>query len=547
MLDLRSRLPLVALCAASCAVAIAFGAAQIRASAPTYDEPVHLASGYLTLETSLPPLNWRDHPPFAEVWAALPLLALKPSTLPGSPEWGKLYDFADAFLYKNRVDARRMLDAARLWSLGTWTLALTLPLVLWADALGGAPAAAAAALLAAFCPALFSNAALTTTDAAPAVFYFLAFFALSRRPRRRRHWIAAGVCTGLALASKFSMIALPPLAAIVLASEARLEPQRRPSAGDALLALASAGLALAAGCFGRIGLYWYGLTATLTRLDAGRASFLLGSYSTSGFAAYFPTALAVKTPLPLLIGGAVGALLWLRRPNVDALWAVAPGAAYFLAACFSKTDIGYRHILPVFPFLILCAAWAAAAAWRSGTAGRVVAGLLAAWLVVGVGRCAPDFLSYFNEAAGGPSGGWRVLVDSNLDWGQGLKPLAEDLRRRGNPAVFLSYFGVGDPSYYGIRYYPVAWYSNVSRRDGVTLPGPSEGPWLAVSATNLQAVYFADHSLFRWLDPARAVARPGGSIFLFDLSHDAEGRRHLAALLQASGASAQAQEVALGR
>ena len=36
----------------------------------------------------------------------------------------------------------------------------------------------------------------------------------------------------------------------------------------------------------------------------------------------------------------------------------------------------------------------------------------------------PYELTYFNTIAGGPLGGRRILADSNLDWGQGLKSLA---------------------------------------------------------------------------------------------------------------------------
>jgi len=38
-------------------------------------------------------------------------------------------------------------------------------------------------------------------------------------------------------------------------------------------------------------------------------------------------------------------------------------------------------------------------------------------------RVSPHYLAFFNELAGGPGSGHRVLVDSNLDWGQDLKGL----------------------------------------------------------------------------------------------------------------------------
>src|SRR5206468_11421522 len=65
----------------------------------------------------------------------------------------------------------------------------------------------------------------------------------------------------------------------------------------------------------------------------------------------------------------------------------------------------------------------------------------------------PDFLAYFNEAAGGPRGGSRALVDSDLDWGQGLKSLSSWLAERGiAEPVNLCYFGTAEPRFYGLRF-----------------------------------------------------------------------------------------------
>jgi hypothetical protein len=52
--------------------------------------------------------------------------------------------------------------------------------------------------------------------------------------------------------------------------------------------------------------------------------------------------------------------------------------------------------------------------------------------------------------------GYRVLVDSSLDWGQGLLQLRDYLRREGIPRVYLSYFGSALPDGYGIDYVPLA-------------------------------------------------------------------------------------------
>jgi len=47
--------------------------------------------------------------------------------------------------------------------------------------------------------------------------------------------------------------------------------------------------------------------------------------------------------------------------------------------------------------------------------------VLLGWYVFENLSVSPYYLTYFNQAVGGPSGGYRYVVDSNLDWGQDLK------------------------------------------------------------------------------------------------------------------------------
>ena len=134
------------------------------------------------------------------------------------------------------------------------------------------------------------------------------------------------------------------------------------------------------------------------------------------------------------------------------------------------------------------------------------------------------------------------LADSNLDWGQDLPALARELSLRGSPAVVLSYFGTADPAAYGIRFVPLGLISNVDR-PGEAVLAPGAPVLLAVSATNLVGVYFRDHGLFSWLRAKIPAAVCGGSIFLYDLSADADGRMRLAGLLAASGRTGDARVV----
>lgn len=535
-----SYIPLAIAAVLSILVHIVLGLGLINVSAPTYDEPVHLATGYQDLVSPLYRLNAMDHPPFAEMWAALPLLASKPSAQFQNPDLlgGRVYNFSDHFLYKNRLDAGDMLDSSRLWCLVSWAVLLGAGILSWAWRLSGPPGLYAAAAAFAFCPPLFSNSALVTTDASAATFFFLTFRALSARGEKLSGWVLAGCAMGLALASKFSMFVLPPLVVVLLLTENRVNALRRTPkpfspAGPILMAVTALICLAAVYRFTSLPLYFEGLSATLMRLGEGRPSFLFGTYPSQGSLFYFPAALAIKTPLAMLLASGLCLGLWLRRPDTGRMWVAGPAIAFFGVACFSKTQIGYRHILPVYPFLVVMAACGAAWMWERGRSGRAVAACLGVWLAVSVVRVHPHHLAYFNEAAGGPGRGYRYLVDSNLDWGQGLKGLSLELQRRGNPPIILSYFGVADPSYYGIRYEPLGFITNVDRREGVW-SGPMGRVLLAVSATNLQSTYYKGHKTFDWLKKRTPVFTAGHSIFLYDLTEDKEGIRHLAGLLRSS-------------
>jgi len=189
------------------------------------------------------------------------------------------------------------------------------------------------------------------------------------------------------------------------------------------------------------------------------------------------------------------------------------------------------------------------AAWLWGLGPRKWKGAAAAlgiWLAVSVGMVHPHHLAYFNEAVGGPANGYRWLVDSNLDWGQDLKTLGAELRARGGPPVYLAYFGSADPAAYGIRYVPAGMCCNVARRGDPVDPAADGKVLFAVSATNLQAVYFADKALFSWLKSRSPEKVLGHSIFLYDLTRDAEGRRLLARLVSlATGDPGRAKSLLL--
>lgn len=535
-----ARKGVLAVLGAAAALHLFLGLSFIRSAAATYDEAVHLASGYSYWKTGRYRLNIMDHPPLAEMLSAVPAVFLGPSLLTGHPDWSamRLYHYADAFLFKNTVDAERLLNSGRIFLYLLLSGLLLGALFLWGRRLGGEEAGVAAVFAAALSPVVVSNLPLAATDGTSSVFFFLAFWLLSFEKKSRGVWAAAGFCAGLALASKFNMIVLFPLAGGMLALDSYLAGKNRPKfswegAGLALACVAAAVVLVYR--VGEVPYYLKGLAATLKRLDQGRSAFLHGKHSVTGFAAYFPVALALKTPLPVLGLAAAGFWVWLKNRSRAGLWACLPALGYFAAALTAKVQIGVRHLLPIFPFLALAAGCSAAALWNSGAKKRAAAAALGVWALVSVLSAHPHQLAYFNELIGGSKNGYRWLVDSSLDWGQDLKGLAEVLKERGSPPVYLAYFGSADPDYYGIRYVPAGMCCNVTRAGGEADPAAEGKVLFAVSATNLQAVYFREKGLFSWLKEREPETVIGHSIFLYDLTRDAEGRRALSRLVLLGG------------
>jgi hypothetical protein len=261
--------------------------------------------------------------------------------------------------------------------------------------------------------------------------------------------------------------------------------------------------------------YARGLLFVMTHSEA-RPTFLLGELSDRPRAGYFLVTFLLKTPVPLLLLTALALLRVGRLSSRDAAFLWLPVAVYAAFALTRGLQIGHRHLLPVYPFLFVAAGEAAARLWSwRRPAGLAVAAALGLWYAGGTLRQHPHHLAYFNEIAGGPGNAWRLLVDSNLDWGQDLKRLAAWMRANGVARIKLSYFGSADPAYYGIASEALPGYTAPHAAHVTREIRP--GDVVAVSATNLQGVYLDDEdralmARFRALEP---IGRAGWSIRIY--------------------------------
>jgi hypothetical protein len=218
---------------------------------------------------------------------------------------------------------------------------------------------------------------------------------------------------------------------------------------------------------------------------------MLGLSGVGSSVFYFPLAFLVKTSVALLLLFFVGVVLmcvkwqYLMRYEYICLGVVA---LFFGAALSSKLNIGVRHILVVYPFVIMIALGPLQKLCLKGHKHWAVVFVLLAGLEFGMSY--PHPLSFFNAAVGGPSSGHHYLADSNLDWGQDLPALKEWMDETGVESINLSYFGSAEPSYYKINahYMPGVLLDGLQKRlTPAKIPG-----WLALSATNLLVDAYTD-------------------------------------------------------
>jgi hypothetical protein len=439
----------------------------LRTDGLTNDEVLYIAAGWRQLALGDHRLN-PTHPPLASDLVALGLVGLRPRT-------GAFENGDDPLAYAFRFvhidnDARAVIARARTPVI---VLALLLALLCraWAREVGGRAAGLAALALFAFHPTLLAHGHLATTDLASALAMMATswcFWRWCRRPGAG--WAAAtALAFGAAVCTRLTAWILAPcLLALTVLYVWRAPAERRPRARRDALVLGAMGLAMvplaiwaAYGFHARMDHllpqpYLEGLRFQAAHNRRGHLAFLLGETSRHGWLSYFAVALAVKsTPGFLAALGLAGAAARARTaatPGATTHW-LLPAAATFLAVSAGRIQIGERYLLPVHVYLVPLVACGLArwmARGRRSAPALAAAAALALHALSGLSANREGHLAYFNFLAGGTAGGHRVLLDSNLDWGQDLPRLASWMRRRGVDSVQLAYMGADDPARFGI-------------------------------------------------------------------------------------------------
>lgn len=485
-----------------------------RRQSQAIDEACHIYSGYSYWTRADFGMN-PEHPPLVKLLAALPLLHMRLNVPSLPPKSFKESEFlgGSEFLYSN--DADGILFRART-AVSLLTIALALLIFAASYEMFGARTALIALLLCVFEPNIVAHGAFVTTDVAMAMFLLAtvyAFYHYVKKPAMARLAVVS-IAAGLTLAAKHSGILLCPILILLAIAEivrsAKAGGEKPVSVGKQIFRVVVALVVIA---IVALGILWsaYGfrfaarpsgmaMTPSLQQYTAqlehhdfaakmimtaahyhllpesylfGLAdvenaprylnSYLFGTLYPHGQWFYFPAVFVIKSTLGfllLLLLLPVAIVLCNQNYSCEFIFLCIPPVIYFLVAMASGFNIGVRHILPIYPFLLILAAFVAGELIQKNKIWAVVAIAFVVFHVASSVRAFPNDLAYANEMWGGSAKTYKILTNSNVDWGQQLKATKKYLDERHIQDCWFSYFDWAfvNPQYYGIPCKPLPGY-----------------------------------------------------------------------------------------
>ncbi|MDO8565999.1 MAG: glycosyltransferase family 39 protein [Candidatus Moranbacteria bacterium] len=305
--------------------------------------------------------------------------------------------------------------------------------------------------------------------------------------------------------------------------------------------------------------YFLGVFMVFARVASGNDHYFLGTVTNLASPWYFPVVFLLKETLPFLFLLAFTSLYALYRMGRVVIREKSTDGVSFLSRSFQNNiteylavffilfysyisitgnlNIGFRHLFPILPFLYMLIAKTAFDLFRRHENNKttkkvlsiILGGLTLSIIAIPI-LAYPNYLSYFNAAAGGHLNGYKYVTDSNYDWGQDLKHLQNFVEHQNNckdeketsiytdcplganfpriDKIRIDYFGGASPAYYLKDKY-IGWWDTREPEAG----------WYAISS------FFYQQSLYKtkqpgernyaWLKDITPVTRAGDSIFVY--------------------------------
>lgn len=478
----------------------------VRQQSLSWDEGDHIFAGVMSWKTGDYGLN-PEHPPLVKLLATLPILHLPLNIPPLQNRYFKLEAYFDGrdMIYGSGPEASpdKIIFRVRM-AAALITLTLALLIFVATREMFGMGAAFLAMTLAVFEPNIIAHGAYLTTDIAISCFLFAtvyAFYRYVKQPSTGR-LLVVGLAAGLALGAKHSGILLFPILVllclyelIATGSDAMAEKRGKQALRFALVLTAitvvsltilwafygfrysarPAGLQLGSGLdsfahhlrplegtaimtMAHLHLlpesYLYGLTDVRAMANF-MPSYIFGKVYAHGVWFYFPIAFLIKSTLAVLAFTLLtifalisGRMRWSR----EVFYLTIPPIFYIIITLTSHLNIGIRHLLPVYVFLMVLSAGAAFKLIEGNRRWGYVTAILLFLHIFASVRSYPTYIAYANELWGGPSSTYKYLTDSNTDWGQQLKGVKKYVDQNGIKNCWFAYFVATaiEPSSYGI-------------------------------------------------------------------------------------------------
>jgi len=462
---------------------------SVKHESLTFDEGDHIFAGYMSLKYHDFGLN-PEHPPLVKMIAAAPLLRMNLH----EPQLQNRYFKTEAYLSGRDLifqnDHEKVIFRARM-AASIFALLVALLAFLTASEMFGTGAGFIALALIVFEPNFLAHGALVTTDtgaAAALLASIYGFYRYVKSPSWGRV-VVLGLAAGLFFIVKHSAVLLPAML-ILLAITELLRPCQAGDETRLHQAARLVGALLVAGIIA-VGIMWVGygfryaarpagtqinppLEDTLGNLRPAEAkvitmmarwkvlpeswlygladvrsvantwpSYMFGKVYAHGVWFYFPVVLLIKATLTTLIflpliayAIATGKLRGWR----EILFLSLPPALYFSISMTSNLNIGVRHILLVFIFLLVLAGGAAWSLMQSDHRWVWPIAVLTIFHVVSSLRAFPtSYIPYANELWGGATNVHEYLTDSTTDWGQQLKAVKRYVDERGIKECWFAY------------------------------------------------------------------------------------------------------------
>lgn len=459
----------------------------------TWDEPLHIASGYAKLITGDYRMN-TEHPPLIAIIESAPLLLLKPTlTLDDSWTNKNMIEFTKKFFFEDNKNPKQMLFYSRMPMI-LITILLGIIMYFWTKKMFGTTAALITLALYTFEPNILAHGILTTTDMGFTFFAILAlcgYWKFFNSPTNKNLFLAS-ITMGLAQLTKYTAIFLwPAYLIITLAHRKKIYFHTKSLciiALTSILIINAAYLFQGTGTpiaesmrkdttlnkelyspektFSQDSISWFiadkipsvlpyhyikGLGFVINEGKSPNQNLVMGKSYENGALHYFVSAFAVKTTIAILLLLTLAIFLPQKniRGTINWPFILIPAITILTALSIATKQTGIRYALIIIPLLII---------WISGRICntkafankyfKTILYIIVAGHAISSLAAFPNYIAYYNEFIG-IENGWKYFTDSNTDWGQDFDKLVSYVKCK--PETKIQYSGTTDLAFYGIE------------------------------------------------------------------------------------------------